>query len=280
MGSSSPVIFGSVGVAYPTWGVSMNHIVEDVGENKYGMALLTQDSYLTGRTEKMRITSEGNVGIGTITPNSKLQVAGTISTINIANTVGSSVPVIYGSIGAAYSTWGVSMNHVVEDAGANHYGMALLTTDSFLTGRTEKMRIASNGNVGIGTTNPDEKLAVNGTIHSKEVRVDSNNWPDYVFHPQYNLPALGEVKAYIEKSKHLPEMPSAAQVEAKGLNLGEMNTLLTKKVEELTLYLLDKEDEVKMLRSNVKSLVKNYKDQEEELKAVRNILNKLKITAQ
>lgn len=272
LGSSTPVIYGNIGGAYPTFGVSINHVVENSDLNQYGMALLTTDSYLTGRTEKLRITSEGNVGIGTTTPGSKLQVAGTISAINFANTMGSSSPVIYGSIGGAYPTFGISINHVVEDAGSNHYGMALLTTDSFLTGRTEKMRIAANGNVGIGTINPDAKLAVNGTIHSKEVIVDLNNWPDYVFQPQYNLRTLTEIKRFIAQNQHLPEMPSAAEVEAKGINLGEMNKLLTKKVEELTLYLLDKDNEVNMLKMNVTSLEKNYQDQQEQLKAVKDIL--------
>lgn len=272
LGSSTPVIYGNIGGAYPTFGVSVNHVVENSDSNQYGMALLTTDSYLTGRTEKLRITSEGNVGIGTTTPGSKLQVAGTISTVDLPNIIGSSTPVIYGNVSNKYPTFGISINHVVEDAGSNHYGMALLTTDSFLTGRTEKMRIAANGNVGIGTINPDAKLAVNGTIHSKEVIVDLNNWPDYVFQPQYNLRTLTEIKRFIAQNQHLPEMPSAAEVEAKGINLGEMNKLLTKKVEELTLYLLDKDNEVNMLKMNVTSLEKNYQDQQEQLKAVKDIL--------
>jgi hypothetical protein len=92
------------------------------------------------------------------------------------------------------------------------------------------------GNLGIGTTAPNEKLTVNGTIYGREVRVDLNvPGPDYVFEENYNLPSLTEVESYIKANKHLPEVPSAREMEEKGINLSEMNMLLLKKVEELTL---------------------------------------------
>ncbi|QJD96117.1 hypothetical protein HH214_09635 [Mucilaginibacter robiniae] len=100
------------------------------------------------------------------------------------------------------------------------------------------MWIRGDGNVGIGIDDPQAKLAVNGMIRSKEVKVETANFPDYVFKSSYRLPSLEEVKTYIDKNKHLPEVPAAAEVEKEGMNLGEMNKVLLKKVEELTLYLI------------------------------------------
>ncbi|CAL2083193.1 hypothetical protein [Tenacibaculum sp. 190524A05c] len=106
----------------------------------------------------------------------------------------------------------------------------------------------NGGNVGIGTANPDEKLAVNGTIHAKEVRVDLNNWPDYVFESTYKLPTLEEVEQQIKEKGHLPNIPSAEEVEKNGAQLGEMNKKLLEKIEELTLYTIQQEkDNKKML---------------------------------
>lgn len=104
-----------------------------------------------------------------------------------------------------------------------------------------------SGNVGIGITSPKELLDVNGTIHSKEVRVDLNGWSDYVLKPDYQLPALSEVKAFINQNQHLPDIPSEKILVRDGLNLGEMNKLLTKKIEELTLYLIEKEEQINKL---------------------------------
>lgn len=99
-------------------------------------------------------------------------------------------------------------------------------------------------NVGIGTTNPDKALTVNGTIRATEILVDSNvPHPDYVFDEDYDLATLKDVKTYINKNHHLPEIPSAAQVAKEGINLGEMNAKLLKKIEELTLYLIEKDIE-------------------------------------
>ncbi len=111
------------------------------------------------------------------------------------------------------------------------------------------------GNVGIGTSNPDAKLTVNGTVHSKEVKVDLNiPVPDYVFNYAYKLPTLNSIKAYIDQNHHLPEIPSAAQIEKEGLRLSEMNMKLLKKVEELTLYLIEKEEKDKQRDSLIISL--------------------------
>ena len=107
------------------------------------------------------------------------------------------------------------------------------------------------GNVGIGTGLPDAKLAVKGTIHAEEVKVDLTvPAPDYVFEKNYNLPTLAEVEDYINQNKHLPEVPAAKEMEKNGVNLGEMNMLLLKKVEELTLYMIELKKEIEMLKSD------------------------------
>ncbi len=103
--------------------------------------------------------------------------------------------------------------------------------------------IINAGNVGIGKTNPQNKLDVNGTIHSKSVLIDLNGWSDYVFKKEYRLPSLTEVKTYIDQHQHLPEIPSEREMVKNGLDVSEMNKLLMKKVEELTLYLIEKDQQ-------------------------------------
>jgi len=101
-----------------------------------------------------------------------------------------------------------------------------------------------SGNVGIGTMEPQEKLVVKGKILAEEIKVQAINWPDYVFKPEYQLPSLAETEQYILNNGHLPEVPKATEVEANGVSLGEMNKILLKKVEELTIHLIEKEKQL------------------------------------
>jgi Phage T4 tail fibre len=116
------------------------------------------------------------------------------------------------------------------------------------------------GNVGIGTTSPDQKLTVKGTIHSQEVKVDlSVPGPDYVFEKSYKLPTLRQVESYIGANKHLPEVPSAQEMEKNGVNIGEMNMLLLKKVEELTLYVIELKKENELIKARMEKIEENQK---------------------
>ncbi|RQO66489.1 hypothetical protein DBR43_30235 [Pedobacter sp. KBW06] len=110
---------------------------------------------------------------------------------------------------------------------------------------TEELFHRSNAyfseNVGIGMDAIDTrgyKLAVNGKIRAHEIRVETANWPDYVFKKEYNLRSLAETEKYILDNGHLPEIPSASEIDKDGLALGEMNKKLLKKIEELTLHLI------------------------------------------
>lgn len=114
----------------------------------------------------------------------------------------------------------------------------------------------TSGSIGIGTTNTQGyKLAVAGNMIAEEVKVKlQGTWPDYVFNEDYKITPLSEIQTYIKKNKHLPEVPSAKEIQEKGVNLGEMNKLLLKKVEELTLHLIEQEQNHKNLLQNVEKL--------------------------
>ncbi len=128
-----------------------------------------------------------------------------------------------------------------------------------------KAKLEVNGNVAIGFEGnlnlpSNYKLAVDGNIIAEKVKIkNSNVWPDFVFEPHYKLPDLLQIESFVKQNKHLPEIPTAAEVEKEGQDLGEMNRLLLKKVEELTLYLIEQKKQIKKQSidiSELKSMIK------------------------
>jgi hypothetical protein len=177
-------------------------------------------------------SNSGNVGIGTTSPAAKLDVTGNI---NVSSYLSS-------TLGYYMETTGDGINN---DPGVGYLSFRSNNVDN-------RMVIDPNGNVGIGTTNPDQLLTINGTIHAKQVNIDLNvPVPDYVFDHNYKLKTLSEVNRYILVNKHLPEIPSAASMAKEGVNVTELNMKLLQKVEELTLYLIEKDKQVKSQQQQI-----------------------------
>ncbi|KQR70905.1 hypothetical protein ASF92_05720 [Pedobacter sp. Leaf176] len=169
----------------------------------------------------------GNVGVGTVSPLNGLHI------FSLNNPAGGSLRLGHSGAEAAVLSFG--WNGVNEDAfkiTKYPYNSDANPTDLFVIN-------SSNGNVGVGTNIPTEKLSVNGKIRAHEIKVEMANWPDYVFDQDYKILGLDELDAYIKANKHLPEMPSAKETESNGIALGEMIKLQQKKLEELTLYIIE-----------------------------------------
>ncbi|MEP2937013.1 MAG: hypothetical protein ABJM06_01370 [Gilvibacter sp.] len=114
--------------------------------------------------------------------------------------------------------------------------------------------VTPDGNVGIGKANPETKLEVNGRIHAKSVKVDLEGWADFVFALDYELLPLLQVEAYINKHGHLPAVPSEKEALTNGMDVAQMNVILLQKVEELTLYMIQKEKEVQALEKRLEAI--------------------------
>jgi hypothetical protein len=177
----------------------------------------------------------GNVGIGDPTPDIPLSVYG----------ISQFFPSRIGSGDARSLEIGYSFTN--PDFMNNLYPVFLKT------GGGNQPLILDAARVGIGTSNPDAKLAVNGTIHSKEVKVDLLGWSDFVFKKEYILPTLEEVERHIKEKGHLESIPSEEEVLKNGINLGEMNAKLLQKIEELTLYTIQQSKEIQTLKEENKS---------------------------
>jgi hypothetical protein len=122
------------------------------------------------------------------------------------------------------------------------------------------MEVNELGQVGIGTTlhsDPETKLTVAGKILATEVRVQNiEDWYDCVFDDDYYLSSVRELENYITKNKHLPDVPSEAEVHKEGINLGEMDAILLKKIEELTLYVIELKKENMEMKQEIGELKK------------------------
>lgn len=118
--------------------------------------------------------------------------------------------------------------------------------------QTRQYKSIMQDRVGIGTATPTERLSVNGNIRAKEIKVETANWPDYVFQEDYDLISLGDLEAYIKENGHLPGIPTANEVESEGVALAEMNRKLLEKVEELTLYIIDLRKELDQVKKKNK----------------------------
>ncbi len=142
----------------------------------------------------------------------------------------------------------------------------LTMTISVSAQRNQLKNIYSNNDkIGIGTNTPDELLTVKGKIHTQEVIVDLNGAvaPDFVFekyytsfsnlNPTYKFSTLYEIESFIKKNYHLPKIPSAQEIEENGLSLKEMNLLLLEKIEELTLFTIQQQKEIDLLKSKIEN---------------------------
>ena len=193
-----------------------------------------------GSNRSLTVKAGGNVGIGTAAPGAKFHVLGN------SNFEGSSK---FRMRGAAIIIENTETNYQWEW----YTGGAVSDTGLGLFDRTKaKYVIAfdSSQNVGIGTVSPQSKLDVRGTGHFFKVVVESS-WCDYVFEDDYELMSIAELEKFVKINKHLPEIPSEVEVAENGIDVGEMNKLLLKKIEELSLYIIEQEKRLKALESEI-----------------------------
>jgi hypothetical protein len=235
----------------------------------------------------LTIVDNGYVGIGTTTPQAELTLKGKAqvegngfrryafqpSYWGYSNTYRT---LILGSSSNLYTTqdtgaitlaFGVDVSGNPSGAytGDGHEllfrnGASFVTPNSANNGYHHDYIVLQDGNVGIGTTTPTGgKLVVNGTIRAKEVKVENNiaanefivnssRWSDFVFEDNYNLPSLNHVESYIKENKHLPDVPSAKEVEEEGLSMAEMMKKQMQKIEELTLYVIEQNKQLSDLK--------------------------------
>jgi hypothetical protein len=194
----------------------------------------------TNNAQHLIINEGGNVSVGTTNAAAKLNV-------NFFNPDG-----VIPQNGLLLQTNGF----YTEDNAKNSYYLKTLDQGN---GAVDFI-VKGNGTVGIGTDNIGSfKLAVNGSIGAHEIRVTwQDPFPDYVFDSKYKLRSLNSLENYINQNKHLPGVPSAVEVEKKGgIDLGQMNTKLLEKIEELTLYIIEINKKVEKLELENKELKKN-----------------------
>lgn len=153
----------------------------------------------------------------------------------------------------AYGSF-TTANNTGSGVAIGHYSVVYSDEDLAFRGDgnvffTGDLRVGQN----VDPHNGDYKLVVDGKILTEEVRVQNSlDWPDYVFSENYTLRSLEEVEEYIETNHHLPNIPSAAEVEENGIILGEMQTKMMEKIEELTLYLIQQEKRIEYLENLLK----------------------------
>lgn len=224
----------------------------------FATSLFSQNTFPTG--------AGTSVGIGTLTPYTKLHVASGVITVSGSNAYGGP-QIVLGPTATSNNIWGIEtmtagLNFwrpgIGSQANQGNYFLFLKNSNGFVGIKTDNptANLTVNGNVLIGnpaTVNlpAGYKLYVETGILTEKVKVavkNTANWSDYVFAKNYKMLPLTEVEAYVNKHKHLPGVPSAEEVVANGIDVATMDAKLLEKIEELTLYVIKLEKEMNELK--------------------------------
>ncbi|MEO7881298.1 hypothetical protein [Mucilaginibacter sp.] len=204
--------------------------------------------FFPGGAQSFTLQPGGKVGILNSSPQATFQIETSVNKLTVASASaisGTSYIGFNAYRNTTNSNWRFDGNGTVS-AGSVIYGDQ--------AGNINFAAVPSlNGGSYFEITDADLKsriyfqVSATGMARAKKLKIETANFPDYVFSKEYKLPSLNAVALFIEKNHRLPEMPAAKDVHADGLDVGEMNKLLVKKVEELTLYLIehDKRDKAK-----------------------------------
>lgn len=152
---------------------------------------------------------------------------------------------------------GITIGSANTIIGANVMGLPAELSNTIILADgngNQRLYINNMGNVGIGTTKPQSTLAVNGTITAKQVKVTLTGWPDYVFDKDYHLMHLDSLSSFVHQHKHLPEIPTVKDIENNGIDVGINQALLLKKIEELTLYIIEQHKQIAEQKERIQKL--------------------------
>jgi len=204
----------------------------------------------------------GNVGIGTTAPSAKLEVNGTIKAAGFTLPGGASGNILINN-GSGNAVWQAPV------WAANGSNIETTNAGFVLIGRTSNV-----------TTDPsgyNYKLYVENGIRTRKVKVDQlTNWPDFVFEKDYSLPSLEEVDKFIRTNKHLMGVKSAEEISKEGLELGESQTVLLQKIEELTLYIIDQDKKITDQDKKTADQQQQIADLKKELAEIKQLLTEKK----
>ena len=226
-----------------------------------------------GNGDRLVIDNAGNIGIGNSSPSTKLDVGGELKT-NWGRLVlrDNSLEEWYTNGPAR-----LAVNYLGYQKGDSQFRDYTIYNGK----RVGILHVSGEQeSVGIGTENTfGYKLAVNGKIGAKEVKVEvKSKWPDFVFEKNYNLPTLKEVENHIKEKGHLKNIPDAKEVEKNGFFLGEMDSKLLQKIEELTLYTIEQEKKLNAQKEEIENLkTQNSKidEQQKKIERLEMLVNKL-----
>ncbi|MDW3197442.1 MAG: cell division protein ZapB [Cytophagales bacterium] len=211
------------------------------------------------------IKPSGNFGVGTSNPQAKVEID-----YNLGASPSSSTGLIVRN--RAQGNGGQAEIKLIPAVAENHWSISANDESNLFrlySGSIARFTIdGTSGNVGIGTADPTQKLSVNGTIRSKEIICEVAPWPDYVFEEGYDLKSLSEIETFIKEEGHLPNIPSAEEVQTEGVALAEMNALLLEKIEELTLHVIQLNADKQDLNKELKQMQDNYSDLSTRIQAL------------
>ncbi len=237
-------------------------------------------------TERMRITENGNIGIGTTNPVSLLHVNGDITGKNLEVTSDEALVSIKSKGSFKSATLNLAANNGtgqwdIQSLHGMNSPYFLIKYKGNGSSNIGCLGITSNGTIEVlnhlksyGTISAP-RINVDGTAYCEEIVVDlSQNWPDFVFEDNYRLSSLKETERFINENKHLPGVPSAKEMEQNGLNVSEMQHLHMMKIEELTLHTIEQQKQI----DSLKSLEKKNQELSQQVANLENLLEELMAT--